>query len=198
MNLESIDNFFNRVKDVIEQQVESHELNLFKSLCIFDYMQGPCDWDPYTEEQLSMLGVDQSKIGEGKEEYAHFLLKEILDPTYINAFLCEDCDDFGPENMCEHQKQNHIERLEKFMEVCEENAKSQSPEKYEFHLPVVMSFGDWMGEEKVDTNKLQERDLTSQYFLTRVKELFEHREMDYNLFLVVISSRYSDDVINLV
>lgn len=204
MNFESIDNFFNRVEDVIEQQlfpIESHQLNLFKSLCIFDYMAGPCDWDPYTEEQLSMLrlGVDgQSILGEGKEEYAHYLLKNILDPTYTNAFFCEECDDSGSENMCEHQKQNHIERLEEFMKVCEENAKSQSPEKYVFHLPIVMSFGEWTGEKKIDTNKLKERDLSSQYFLSRTKELFEHREMDYNLFLRRISSGYSDDVLNLV
>ena len=120
-NHESIKNFFARMNALLtdtkscDQQniwMDEKKINMFKAICVFDYMHAGCDWDSNASEQ--------TPYWEGKETYALYLMNEILDPENP-GFYCKECDDTNTRDACEHVKTDRCDKLNEYMDAIEKD-----------------------------------------------------------------------------
>lgn len=119
---QSITNFFDRVEKLVDNHYVANDsyIDLFKTICVYDYMHARCDWDYFVDD----------KTGEGKESFARDLTNYIMDKENP-FFYCEECDDYCSDYECEHEKTDQSELLENVLRVCE----SSYAEKYDFSFP---------------------------------------------------------------
>ena len=85
---------------------DAGRVNLFKTICVYDYMHAQCDWDPDVCPDMS-----QDANLDGKEHFARNLTNYILDEKY-DGFYCEECDEYCKYDDCGHEKKNQCDLLE--------------------------------------------------------------------------------------
>ncbi len=197
----SITNFFERMREILDNNVffdsttcDHRKVNLFKTLCLWDYMGAACDWDASSK--------DQEELGSGKESYPFALMNNMLDKNYEVGFYCEKCDDFGPFDDCTHDGDRHdrFDQLEEFMMRCEQNLELPLTDPFKsvkpFELPTLLTPAEFFGENPLDLNKISLRKSCSQDFVDCTKQLFDDKEIDYHMLLNDLHDRYFDDMIN--
>jgi hypothetical protein len=114
-NRKSITDFFALVERLSKNGfVEDKNLNLFKTICVYDYMHARCDWDGNCD----------------KEDFARDLTNYVLREDYA-GFVCDECDDTIKRDDCEHEKRDFCDQLEGIMKLCE----TCTNEDYDFRHP---------------------------------------------------------------
>jgi len=161
----SITKFFDHVHDLLQNNFVKDErrVNLFKTICVYDYMHARCDWDSDVCPNLV-----QDMNYDGKEHFARNLTNYILDKEY-DGFYCEECDDYCKYDDCEHEKYDQCDLLEKVMSYCEKIRDRE----YDFQFP------DLQGQYFIDRTKrlFDNRDMNYGFFLDQIySEYNEHLE----------------------
>lgn len=214
--MNDMENFFAYVTMLLENQIPKIEyprqIDLFKAICLWDFMGAPSNWDLCDNKSSKELTLyDRSKYHH--ENYVESMITFLLSEDYCKRYYCEECDDFYEhQNECDHPKEDEIDQLESFMKQISNTTKccpKEMKSSNEFAMPKLMSYSEYCAVENTlleqsdnqsDHNHMKDYDhqKKSNRFKALTKQLFNNRSMDYDALLRWIRWQYSDAMIAMV
>lgn len=143
------------------------DVDLFKCVCIWDYMDAPSNWDMLDAPSATSNLFDRSKYH--LEKYVLSII------AHLKKEFLESKEDVDDDTLTDPS-----EDVASLIEYCETVVNSE--EQPSFMMPVLMSYSQFAASSNEDQDSALEA-TNSNLFKQLTKEAFENRPMNYDVFL---------------